>query len=64
MHPKIKLRPAGEKIPVGRVKPLLLHEVPNPAASGAGARRPLRPKPSAAAAANHSRHHVSRQTQA
>jgi len=64
MHPKIKSRPAGEKRPTGTVKPLLLHDVTNPAASAvAASRRRLVVPPSAAGSANHARHHVSRRTQ-
>jgi hypothetical protein len=64
MHPKIKNRPAGGKIPVGTVKPLLLHDVTNKMASaGAASRRRLVPTQPASGTANHSRHHVSRLTQ-
>jgi hypothetical protein len=39
MHPKIKSRPAGATFSVRRVKPLLLHEVVNPAAPAPPASR-------------------------
>jgi hypothetical protein len=65
MHPKIKNRPSAGKIPVGAVRPLMLHDVANPAASAnAASRRRLMAKQPASGTANHSRHHVSRQTQA
>jgi hypothetical protein len=65
MHPKIKSRPAGATFPVRSVKPLLLHEVANPAAPAQPASRRGVPVPkSATATSNHLRHHVSRRAQA
>jgi hypothetical protein len=65
MHPKIKNRPSGGKTQIGAVKPLLLHDVTNPAASANDASRhsqiAIQP---ASGVANHARHHVSRKTQA
>ena len=66
MHPKIKSRPidGNERGPMGTVKPLVLHEVTNVNASAvAASRRRLTAGKSASPAANHARHHVSRQTQ-
>jgi hypothetical protein len=64
MHPKIKNRPKGMKISGSGVEPLLPHKATslstslNPASRrSAGAVQP------ASGAANHARHHVSRQTQ-
>lgn len=66
MHPKLKNRPApGGKTVVRAVKPLLLHDVANQAASANDAsRHPSRAVQSASGTANHARHHVSRHTQA
>ena len=65
MHPKIKKRPVGKGAPVSIVKPLLLHEVANPLASAnAASRRRQVANTPLSGTANHSRHHVSRHTQA
>jgi hypothetical protein len=62
MHPKIKNRAAGTES--GTVKPLLLHDVAHPAASAnAASRQRVIPARAARDAANHARHHISRQTQ-
>ena len=64
MHPKIKTRPAGGNIIPGAVRPALLHDVTNPSASAnAASRRHMLAKQPASGVANHSRHHVSRQSQ-
>ena len=65
MHPEIKRRPTGEKTKINAVKPLVLHDVINQAASANDASRhrlvAIQP---ASGTANHARHHVSRHTQA
>ncbi len=64
MHPKIKLRPAGEPAVPVSVRPLVLHDVTNPSASAnAASRRRMRATQPASGTANHARHHVSRHTQ-
>jgi hypothetical protein len=55
---KIKSRPVDEKILLNTVKPLVLHDVTNPAS-----RRALIATQPASGTANHARHHVSRSTQ-
>lgn len=65
MHPKIKNRPTGEKAMASIVRPLVLHEVANPAASAQAAScRPIRATQPASGTPDHARHHVARQTQA
>ena len=65
MHPKTKSRPAGEGASVRTVKPPVAHDVTNQTASAnAASRRPIVATQPASGTANHSRHHVSRQTQA
>jgi hypothetical protein len=54
MHPKIKNRPAGDRLAIKTVKPLLLHDAKNPTAAR---RDPAAARP-APALANHARHHV------
>lgn len=62
MHPKIKRRPAGEN---ALVRPLVIHDLINQAASAnAASRRQMIAIQPASGPANHARHHVSRQTQA
>jgi len=64
MHPKIKNRPASENGAISAVKPLVLHDVTNPAASAnAASRRSMIATQPASGTANHARHHVSRHTQ-
>jgi len=64
MHPKIKPRPSGEPTKVSVVKPLVLHDVINQAASANDAsRHRLVATQPASGTANHARHHVSRHTQ-
>jgi hypothetical protein len=65
MHPTKKTRmPHSEPI-INSVRPLMLHEVTNQVASNvAAARRRMVPSQPSSGTANHSRHHVSRQTQA
>jgi hypothetical protein len=64
MHPKIKVRPAGKLLSTGEVMPHLVHDglQQSPAVNPASRHHPGVPK-SAAAGANHARHHVSRRTQ-
>ncbi|MCX6951218.1 MAG: hypothetical protein NTV51_03400 [Verrucomicrobia bacterium] len=65
MPSKIKLRPAGTKLALNIVKPLVLHEVADPKASAnAASRQRLIATQPASGTANHARHHVSRQKQA
>ena len=64
MHLKIKQRTAAERGRVNTVKPLVLHDVTNQNASAvAASRRRMTANQAAVGAANHARHHVSRQTQ-
>jgi hypothetical protein len=65
MHPGIKNRPIGEKALINTVKPLLLHDVTNPATpANVASRRRLVARQSTPDLPNHLRHHVSRNSQA
>jgi hypothetical protein len=65
MSLKIKSRSTGEKASGSTVEPPALHDVTNQKASAKPAsRRPLIATQPASGAANHARHHVSKEMQA
>jgi hypothetical protein len=65
MHPKIKNRPIDGKTLVSTVKPLLLHDVTNPATpANVASRARFVVRPPTPVLPNHLRHHVSRHSQA
>jgi len=63
MHSKTKNRPSDKKSSLNIVEPLMLHGVSNQAALATAASRRMFAAQLASGAANHARHHVSRQTQ-
>ena len=63
MHPKIKVRPAGQTAPARIVKPSLPHDVTNLGASAKSASRKKAVPQPGPGVANHARHHVAVKSQ-
>jgi hypothetical protein len=64
MNTKVKSRPLAVGGALRSVRPPMAHDAPNGAAASPAARGPAVATQRAIGAANHARHHVSRQTQA
>jgi len=63
MNPRKKNRPSDKESPAKTTKPLRLNDAGNQAALSNAASRRVIAAQLASGAANHARHHVSRQTQ-